>query len=625
MPLSEQSGEDVASKYIALLEEHVDLNQQLNLSQTAERETAAKLEAAELQVISLQQQVDNLTAQLRDLEAAAARSETSAGVIDSISTQQHSSTAAVVDGTPSYRLRLKLNLGSSASTPFDQSVTATASRKDSLGSKRLSGTQSAADISSAKRAKLPEISSVVSSGSLRLSGQYYATPNSAMVDTIEKYVIKRQTGSLPTTTSCIYCGSSLGNSPSEWNSHLISCNAAPEEVRTTLHLINTENDNNASSLLYSSADVSATNEAAFFASKDEFPTGTREWNESIDSHVTKRGLGLKRVIICNYCNNEIMSNHKVKWQRHMVDCTFVPTSIQQIFLANVGNSSPAPTAKIINGINSNADMPVRPNSSLSKELAPVNSNKWDSTAHTFVPRANEGAVNGVLAEYPCPPDEFLPNGQPNTEGWRAWVDVMRYQLPNFKIEAKTGINVTKFKRLHGLAEIRMMPRSKFSVRLQHSNLCSAIPEKLHAQFLEFMEPRFVAIKNDHGMEEMFGDVTKFSPPAEESSAKAADFLEPTTIANNAGETSGKVKYVELVRKIIPAYKTLSEESRKAVKRGVKRFLEAEYQDKFTEECVEVSEKGTTFVIPEKINGKFQKWAYEELSRVFPEMVVSPQV
>ncbi|KAJ3093708.1 hypothetical protein HK100_006444 [Physocladia obscura] len=123
----------------------------------------------------------------------------------------------------------------------------------------------------------------------------------------------------------------------------------------------------------------------------------------------------------------------------------------------------------------------------------------------FVPYNGKGADNGTLAEYPCAAETHFWNGEENSEKWRAWIDVLRYQLPNLRILPKTGIAVTKFKRMHKLGEIRMFSRSKPNVKCHHSNMFSAIPEHLHLSFLEFMDPEFVAaavpLKTEKGEKE----------------------------------------------------------------------------------------------------------------------------
>ncbi|KAJ3086746.1 hypothetical protein HK100_008602 [Physocladia obscura] len=402
--------------------------------------------------------------------------------------------------------------------------------------------------------------------------------------------------------------------------------------------------------------------------------------EAIEAHVIKTGQGIRRLVQCKYCESSISSNYKTRWQKHVANCEYAPEWARQMFFqAAAAQQTTSPNSSGAGGANGIEDdkYPRAAVNSASDRFDAVSQENEDTTLLStkveadnydecgvvsaggsgggggdgvvtpeykriiydgsfYVAPTGGRSVNGELAKYPCPPEPILVyNGnKPNTEGWRAWMDVMRYQRPNFHIENKTGVRVTKFKRAHNLAPIKMMPRS--NPKQYHSNLCSAIPERLHLEFLEFMDGGLGAATA--------AALSSAAASAADSKGKinagyigfgdVADEMDGVVMLNAAAERgsvsvedaspapAGKPKYIEIVKKIIPAYRTLSEESRKAVKRGVRNFLEVEFQDRFTEECVQVSDKGTTYVIPETVAEKFKEWAYDELSRVFPNMVVA---
>ncbi|KAJ3392605.1 hypothetical protein HDU84_003854 [Entophlyctis sp. JEL0112] len=88
------------------------------------------------------------------------------------------------------------------------------------------------------------------------------------------------------------------------------------------------------------------------------------------------------------------------------------------------------------------------------------------------------------------------------------------------------------------------------------------------------------------------------------------------------------RYNTIVNKMMPAFRTLSNDARLAIKRGVKQFLQLEMGPDF-DECVMLapSENGMaakqTYGVPEHLLAAFQDWAFVELKKCFPEFAVLP--
>ncbi|KAJ3068923.1 hypothetical protein HDU98_007962 [Podochytrium sp. JEL0797] len=95
------------------------------------------------------------------------------------------------------------------------------------------------------------------------------------------------------------------------------------------------------------------------------------------------------------------------------------------------------------------------------------------------------------------------------------------------------------------------------------------------------------------------------------------------------------RYNAIVNKMMPDFKTLSNEARLAIKRGVKQFLQHEMGDLF-EECLMHTNPAPaaaaaggetghvpkpTYGVPEYLVPDFQQWVFVELKKCFPELVV----
>ncbi|KAI8617073.1 hypothetical protein BC830DRAFT_1115404 [Chytriomyces sp. MP71] len=93
-----------------------------------------------------------------------------------------------------------------------------------------------------------------------------------------------------------------------------------------------------------------------------------------------------------------------------------------------------------------------------------------------------------------------------------------------------------------------------------------------------------------------------------------------TIIGNTGLTLTKYNYI--LFEILPDFRKLPEDSRIAVKRGVKLFLQQEMKDRF-HDCMFQVEGAShhSYGIPQHLKESFRAWAVAELTRCFPDKVV----
>ncbi|KAJ3208231.1 hypothetical protein HDU82_002770 [Entophlyctis luteolus] len=599
---------DLEDSYIALLEERVAMTQDLNKSYAVLRDMLDKLAASEADVTKLKLQVANLTTQLKPGPPAPedpdGASVTPAAIVaGSSGSDSFQSNASFAAGEATSRTGQSMffdaDHGPNDASTVPQKRPRTTEEGPVVDYSGLSSDSKHRTHSAGRDSHVQFASGVTASAAA------LATPTTQMtgadIPRIDMFVIK--TGSGPSRViRCSFCRNEiLSKHRPRWERHVSNCASAPKSVQALFSGV--DNLTSAAPFAEVSPPASFTppTTASHAANFSLTQMSNMDLGELINFHVEKNGIGAKRVITCIYCRSSIESYHKKKWQQHVATCEHAPEAVQQLFVSAL----PPPRANA---------MELTASGYMAQAQ---DAGDGVITEHNhYVPPTNARAEHGVLAPFPCPPEPTLPSGQANTEGWRAWTDIIRYQRPDVVIEAKTGINVTKFKRLHGLAEIRMYPRT--SARRTHSNMCSAIPERLVREFLAFMDPTF-----DIGDMATTNGTDYSSNAGKIESSYGGGFIQKTDPSGNGhiptesdSGSAQKTKYTDIVRRIVPKYKTLPEESRKAVKRGVKKYLESVFKDAFSSECVQVTDKGTTYVIPHDAIEDFTIWAAAELGRQY---------
>ncbi|KAJ3234524.1 hypothetical protein HDU77_000397 [Chytriomyces hyalinus] len=333
-------------------------------------------------------------------------------------------------------------------------------------------------------------------------------------------------------------------------------------------------------------------------------------------------------------------------------CTRIPLSVKQAFEnAKMGHTTKsATTPSVANDIKTPEATRSRTSSSegaikplVLKLPAPPKS----STPVSMSPPKFDDDLAEPL-QYPTEPPEFLPDGTRNTLRFRAWVDIIRYHRPDHVIVNASRLKLTTFKRNYKFpvvefsnAQVRLMPETGFS---KFSSGCFAIPEHMHRVFLSHFDEEPSGKKptadvspvkistevestasNDHKARNEVRQESPLVPdPIPSDSLDSSLKLDGSNLHSDKKPASSKningTRYVNVIREIMPDFPTLPADSRKAVKRGVRLFLEAELKDKFSDFVI-VKGGGTMYMIPDQLLDAFKDWAFEELSRCFPQRAV----
>ncbi|KAJ3023374.1 UNVERIFIED_CONTAM: hypothetical protein HDU68_008640 [Siphonaria sp. JEL0065] len=510
-----------------------------------------------------------------------------------------------------------------------------------------------------------------------------ATVKPVVIGNVDDHVKKEGTGKSRIVT-CVYCENVVtSRNRSRWERHIRTCAKVPKSVKA-LFDPNVEPSDASSSSASSVSGSPSGSESSSSPSEDEededhvpfkgqgrrvisYPPGGAsssssngtsilDLKDAINDHVLKTGMGIGRKVYCNHCKQLIPSNNKLKWMRHMNACQHCPSTVKMTFgkvslssgsMMSMGAAAPQkgsmPTGAGSTTTATTASTTVTTTSTARRPLArTVVPEPTAKPAAPIPPVIDTSANIYPKLEYPIEPHEFLADGSPNVERWRAWTDILRFQIPEFQIIPATGVRVTKFKRRHGVTEQRLVPQ--FGSKQHHSSVTFGIPERLHFQFLQFMDPtyrpdvvfpdaNFTATPDSAKppakqafkplriivREELPGETENVTENLEAEITSGVGDDEPPLKFDALTEESvlpldpsptndkipGKTKYISLIKQVVPDYQSLSLDSRKAVKRGVKKYLELVLPDTFAEECVLQYKNGKTYVVPDRVLEDFK--------------------
>ncbi|KAJ3233458.1 hypothetical protein HDU81_002258 [Chytriomyces hyalinus] len=141
-----------------------------------------------------------------------------------------------------------------------------------------------------------------------------------------------------------------------------------------------------------------------------------------------------------------------------------------------------------------------------------------------------------------------------------------------------------------------------------------------------------APKNDTRKSSVSPEAERATAAEEGDSSEAVTKKAKTTSSSKAVSKSGYIltRYNTIVNRMMPDFKTLSNEARVAIKKGVKQFLQHQLGTTF-DECIMMtptessSQANTapkqTYGVPEHVIPGFQQWVYVELKKCFPDLVV----
>ncbi|KAI8827485.1 hypothetical protein BJ741DRAFT_630036 [Chytriomyces cf. hyalinus JEL632] len=598
---------DIATQYIAALEDKLETNAKLRAAYVIFR-PKTEVEALSSEALLLKQRLEARQTGIGQLELlehqnkalteelAALRAKSAAGVVN----RGEPAGLGSVNGS-AQNIRAGSESGSTKRDTPDHALTG---KKSSKRFKQDDFTSLAA----------PSISP--SGGKPALALSHMSDP--AVSADVKTHVIKSSTNE--EEVQCRYC---LGPIPrrhqSRWIQHIVNCDAAPDTAKRVL------SSPHAYTLI----------------------EGRGTPSVIIDEHVTKQGSGRTRTVHCNYCSVIINSEKRKDWERHMYSkCARIPLSVKQAFenakVAHTTKTATTPsvvndtkTPEVTRSRTASSEGAIKP---LVLKLPPP---PKSSTPVSMSPPKFDDDLAEPL-QYPTEPPEFLPDGTRNTLRFRAWVDIIRYQRPNHVVVNASRLKLTTFKRNYKFPVVRLMPETGFS---KFSSGCFAIPEHMHKVFLSHFDEEpsgkkpiadvsppikmsnevESTVSNDHKAR---NEVRPESPlgrdPIASDSLDSSLKLNGSNLHSEKKPVSSKningTRYVNVIREIMPDFPTIPADSRKAVKRGVRLFLEAELKDKFSD-CVIVKGGGTMYMIPDELMDAFKDWAFEELSRCFPEKAV----
>ncbi|KAI8610086.1 hypothetical protein BC830DRAFT_1172995 [Chytriomyces sp. MP71] len=417
---------------------------------------------------------------------------------------------------------------------------------------------------------------------------------------IGTHVLKLGTGS-GRVIRCKYCPFKIpSNNKSYWARHVGHCTSSPTSIKLALR---------------PPSDWAGLSNQL-----------TSWMNTEVCNYVTIKpadpATGAKKSAVCNYCQKQIASDKKIDWVQHMAHCSIAPQDVHVLFDVRglaLTESMPPPQMKAESLTPSS---PALDESAVSNKAhsmtpagSPINAEPEQAAAqvNASVPlkelTQNETSNNPRpdLAPYPTPAPPVLPDGSPNTLNWRAWSDVIKYQRPSYMITNMTGLKMTTFKKLAKFREIRLPPDGR-----NGKSACAALPEHLHSVFLDHVDGKPI----HHHFLEVSTSVESLavSNPVADSELKEA---------SNSGIKKSSMrgtKYTNVLSAVMPGFKALPDESRKSVKRAVRLYLQAELKERISDWLV-VKEGGTMFVVPDDVLPAFKEWAFNELSRCFPDMDV----
>ncbi|KAJ3226084.1 hypothetical protein HDU81_007474, partial [Chytriomyces hyalinus] len=416
---------------------------------------------------------------------------------------------------------------------------------------------------------------------------------------IDDHVVKTGSGTLR-VIQCMYCSQSIGGDHrARWVKHVGTCIFAPESVRFLFSLDLIPN----SEVAGKSETANETISAGGAREADNHVVITEAWDPNdriIDQHVLKQGVGASRVVLCGYCSERIRSKERKMRTRHEVACPTVPESVRDMLggLSNVAThvAVDAELETHSEKRHSMSDLKSTPSSGTlaNDECTPQPKKAPDSASKAPVETVSVTDLP-PLRPYPTEPQKKLSDGSENKLRFRAWMDIVRYQIPGHVIVNATGLKMTTFKKMYTFKEVRIVPETSTS---KFSNGCYAIPEYLQQAFMAHFkgDPRYVIVSEKH-QTAFAGVPVKITSPSTPSTRAvnaqpvgtennlAAAAAESKDRPRNASEDTEKrrgsvgklqgTRYVSIIRGIMPEFPNLPDESRKAVKRGVRLFLEAE--------------------------------------------------
>ncbi|KAI8613433.1 hypothetical protein BC830DRAFT_477192 [Chytriomyces sp. MP71] len=480
---------DVSAKYIFVLEERRQLSEQLSAAQRQLRTATDKLHSVVGDLTAHSALVAQLKQELATLQGGLDREAEIRAENEAL---KREAAALKARGATTIVIRRAAGSDESLTGGSRGAFQSTKRGEDSPTSSTAAGTRSS------KRLRTSEDYNMDVDQRLEAARGHSNQTIVWLSQEVDNHVTKTGTGPAR-VIRCNYCTNPIiSRDKSRWVKHVARCEQAPESVKALM------NGERAQSFSSDQVYLQTRLDTEFMDDETRGGEGTDD-PLSIDNHVTKTGTGPARVIRCIHCKSQIKSDRKAKWVRHMhAHCPMIPPAIKATFRGypldelekNAMEKSVAPskpaypvsasfpgTTYSISSIKTNArrgsgPLPTEPGI----QLLPAAPAKPHPSAKRPIPAPDTPVPSSfILRPWPTPTPPYLPDGTKNTLGFRAWQDIVRYQRPGYKITNACGLKMTYFKKMYSYPEVRMVPETSTS---KFSSGCFAIPESLHAAFME---------------------------------------------------------------------------------------------------------------------------------------------
>ncbi|KAI8828995.1 hypothetical protein BJ741DRAFT_624713 [Chytriomyces cf. hyalinus JEL632] len=292
-------------------------------------------------------------------------------------------------------------------------------------------------------------------------------------DAIDSHVVRTGSGS-SRKVNCVHCDGFIKTAPGcgrrEWRRHMRVCTKAPAEVKKQFATDKSSNSRRSTNDSQEIAPlVIRRNPAGFAVVKDDGSNGDSTMKENAATHgESVSATSFPSKVTYHHCWRYFQRFSKL----------FQPDGLDQ---------SPRVTARLNTaGSHQNSFPDVSAAGVNSRHVSGDKSSAFSSpkVANLKMPKSPlfqevHDIQFTALKPYDHEPPPFLHDGAPNTEGYRSWSDVIKYQIPTLQVFKATGLKVTSFKRLHKMPEIKVSPHG--TIREKH--MAFGIPENMQAAFV----------------------------------------------------------------------------------------------------------------------------------------------
>ncbi|KAJ3109756.1 hypothetical protein HK100_003236 [Physocladia obscura] len=128
----------------------------------------------------------------------------------------------------------------------------------------------------------------------------------------------------------------------------------------------------------------------------------------------------------------------------------------------------------------------------------VDSANATANNHSFAAIQSKKRGGEKIVKYDLPPHPTLPDGSPNVEGYRSWTDIIRARYPTFN---RSGSHMCRIaSQFCDKYKLKKVPIVALTA-VRSNKPAFGLPERYHAEFLEYMEETFLHSDGTFGRED----------------------------------------------------------------------------------------------------------------------------